>query len=81
MERREKRSRVKKWLQEKDRVHRDKCTDRLRKMRETLIIVFGTMQFTGDLDNSHFNSIMETKLIGVDGNQGIGSEKCKTEHT
>ena len=42
----------------------------LGERREILIIVFGTMQFTGDLDNSNFNSIMGTKLIGVDGNQG-----------
>lgn len=38
--------------------------------QRNLIIVFGTMQSTGDLDNSNFNSIMGTKLIGVDGNQG-----------
>lgn len=30
-------------------------------MREILIIVFGRKEFTGDLDNSNFNSIVGTK--------------------
>lgn len=65
----------------KERVHRDAGTEGLRKMREIVIIVFGTKQFMGDLDNSNFKSITGTKLIGVSGNQGLESEKCKREHT
>ena len=38
------------------------------------------MQFMGDLDSSNFKSITGTKLIGVGGNQGLESEKCKREH-
>lgn len=68
MERGEEESQVRKRLQEKERVHRDECTGGLGKRREIVIIVFGTMQFMGDLDNSNFNSIMGTRLIGVDGN-------------
>ena len=49
-------------------------------MKEILIIVFSTMQFMGDLDSSNFKSITGTKLIGVGGNQGLESEKCKREH-
>lgn len=70
---------MRKQLQDKERVHRDECTEGLGERREILIIVFGTMQFTGDLDNSNFNSIMGTKLIGVDGNQGkVKSAKHST---
>ena len=68
MERGEAESQVRKQLQEKERVQRDECTEGLGKRREIVIIVFGTMQFMGDLDNSNFNSIMGTRLIGVDGN-------------
>ena len=68
MERGEAESQVRKQLQEKERVHRDECAEGLGKRREIVIIVFGTMQFMGDLDNSNFNSIMGTRLIGVDGN-------------
>lgn len=72
MERGEEESQVRQQLQEKERVHSGECTEGLGKRREILITVFDTMQFMGDLDNSNFNSIMGTRLIGVDGNQGKG---------
>ena len=78
-ERGEEESQVRKQLQEKEYVHRDEGTEGLGERREILIVVFGTMQFTGDLDNSNCNSIMGTKLIGVDGNQGkVKSAKQST---
>lgn len=38
--------------------------DGLREMREILIIVFGKIEFIGDLDKSNFNSIMGIKPDG-----------------
>lgn len=78
-ERGEEESQVRKQLQEKEYVHRDEGTEGLGERREILIVVFGTTQFTGDLDNSNCHSIMGTKLIGVDGNQGkVKSAKQST---
>lgn len=37
------------------------ATEGLSTMREILIVVFGRKEFTGDNDNSNFNSIMGTK--------------------
>lgn len=51
-----------KMLPKKEYAHCDKCSWMAEQVREAVILVFGKMEFIGDLDNSNSNSIEGTKL-------------------